>query len=377
MALKDITRAAVDAAIAEFAALGREQFLTRYGFRRARSYMVMTDYGPMDSKAVVGVAHGKLPGQVPLRSAQFTGGEASVATLLRNLGYEVSSDEQDSPAPPVFREGEIYHRRREIHEILGGQQQGGISSPVLAPYVFLFTGEHGEQHGYRDGWNDGIFLYTGEGQVGDMQFVRGNRAIRDHRADRKELVLLEATRTKGFYRCLGSFECIGWDHQTRPDSKGGMRQAIVFQLQKLEAPTAVLGAHENVAESSLNDLRARAFSSASVQRGPRPTLRSVHARSDAVKAYVLRRAAGLCEACDTPAPFKTAVGTPYLEPHHIDRLSDGGLDRPDVVAAICPTCHRRIHHGADGQMLNDQLRATIARKEAALGFGSIQNASES
>ena len=65
--------------------------------------------------------------------------------------------------------------------------------------------------------------------------------------------------------------------------------------------------------------------------------------------------------------FETVAGTPYLEPHHIDRLSDGGLDRPDVVGAICPTCHRRIHHGSDGKTLNDRLREAIASKEKALG----------
>lgn len=36
-----------------------------------------------------------------------------------------------------------------------GQQQGGISTPAGAPYVFLFTGETGAQYGYSDGWGGG------------------------------------------------------------------------------------------------------------------------------------------------------------------------------------------------------------------------------
>jgi hypothetical protein len=53
--------------------------------------------------------------------------------------------------------------------------------PDGAPFIFLFTGESGNQYGYQDGWkDDDTFEYTGEGQRGPMEFVRGNRAIRDH-----------------------------------------------------------------------------------------------------------------------------------------------------------------------------------------------------
>jgi 5-methylcytosine-specific restriction protein A len=80
----------------------------------------------------------------------------------------------------VFSPGQMY-RRRELHERFGGQWQGGISTPAKAPFIFLITGKSGKQHGYSDEWtNDGIFLYSGEGQRGDMRFVGGNRAICDH-----------------------------------------------------------------------------------------------------------------------------------------------------------------------------------------------------
>lgn len=371
MPLKDITRDAVEAAVAEFAALGRDEFLKKYGFRHARAYLLETASGPMDSKAIVGAAHGFVPGLKALRADEFSGGDATVASLLQNLGFRLVGQDADALGPPVFREGETYNRRREIHGVLGGQQQGGISTPTRGPYVFLFTGEQGTQHGYRDGWHEGMFLYTGEGQVGDMQFRAGNRAIRDHRADRKDLVLLEATQTKGSYRCLGTFECVGWELQPRPDRTGAIRQAIVFQLQKVEGSAEDTPTSDVAVELDLATLRSRAFASAVIQKGPRNSSRIVHARSEVVKAYVLRRAGGNCEACGSEAPFETAAGTPYLEPHHIDRLSDGGLDRPDVVAAVCPTCHRRIHHGADGRTLNDRLRQAIAEKEDALDSSNV------
>jgi hypothetical protein len=79
------------------------------------------------------------------------------------------------PFRQTFEVGKIYHRQRDIHQAFGGQKRGGLSTPGGCPFVFLFTGESGEQFGYSDGWRpDGIFAYTGEGQNGDMTFVRGN-----------------------------------------------------------------------------------------------------------------------------------------------------------------------------------------------------------
>jgi hypothetical protein len=58
----------------------------------------------------------------------------------------------------VFEIGRVYNRRSEIHEPYGGQWQGGISTPRDWPFIFLFTGESGEQYGYEEGWDDnGVF----------------------------------------------------------------------------------------------------------------------------------------------------------------------------------------------------------------------------
>ena len=59
--------------------------------------------------------------------------------------------------------------------------------------------------------------------------------------------------------------------------------------------------------------------------------------------YALRRAKGFCQLCDLPAPFLKKDGTPFLEVHHIEYLSNGGDDTIENVAAICPNCHRKMH----------------------------------
>ena len=76
MGLKDITRQAVLAAIAEYDRVDQPAFLSRYGFDPARLYLLVHDGKPYDSKAIVGAAHGFLLGEKPLTASQFSGGES-------------------------------------------------------------------------------------------------------------------------------------------------------------------------------------------------------------------------------------------------------------------------------------------------------------
>ena len=66
-----------------------------------------------------------------------------------------------------------------------------------------------------------------------------------------------------------------------------------------------------------------------------------------------------CEACGSSAPFENRDGDPYLHAHHIHELNNGGSDTIDSVAAVCPNCHYRIHHGQDGDEYNQELLETI------------------
>ncbi len=84
-------------------------------------------------------------------------------------------------------------------------------------------------------------------------------------------------------------------------------------------------------------------------------------RDAAVKAWVLQQAAGTCESCETPAPFKTADDLPYLELHYVRHLAEGGSDIVSNAVALCPNCHREIHHGANAQALEAWLYDNIER----------------
>lgn len=135
-----------------------------------------------------------------------------------------------------YQVGALYNRRQEIHGRLGGQMQGGISTPANSSFVILFTGEAGKQHGYHDFWDDsGVLHYYGEGQSGDMQDRGGNRAIREHQQNGKRLLLFQMMGRAQPYRFLGEF-CFrhAYSKDGVPDTSGGARTAIVFMLEPVE-----------------------------------------------------------------------------------------------------------------------------------------------
>ncbi len=69
----------------------------------------------------------------------------------------------------------------------------------------------------------------------------------------------------------------------------------------------------------------------------------VYHRDPTISAYVKKRANGYCQLCNTKAPFNDQNGDPYLECHHIEWLSKGGMDSADNCVALCPNCHRKMH----------------------------------
>ncbi|MEO5897296.1 MAG: DUF3427 domain-containing protein [Vicinamibacterales bacterium] len=104
-------------ALDEFDNLGRDNFLAKHGFGRARSYFLVRDGRAYDSKAIAGAAHGcQHPELGPLRPADFSGGDATVRTRLESLGFQVVVTEPAHAPARVSVQFEDYSRR-EVHDI--------------------------------------------------------------------------------------------------------------------------------------------------------------------------------------------------------------------------------------------------------------------
>ncbi|WP_326645260.1 hypothetical protein OG884_12625 [Streptosporangium sp. NBC_01755] len=102
----------------------------------------------------------------------------------------------------------------------------------------------GKSFGYNfDGWNEDhtIFLYTGDGRVGDQQMRDGNRAILEHHAKDRALRLFVAdglipgTKQKN-HRYIGKFEVDverPFFLEEAPDQNKELRTVFVFRLRPL------------------------------------------------------------------------------------------------------------------------------------------------
>lgn len=72
-----------------------------------------------------------------------------------------------------------------------------------------------------------MFSYTGEGQLGDMKFSKGNLALRDHIQNGKRVFLFESY-TKGYVKFIGEVELFDVDFIETHDTSGTTRIGIKF-----------------------------------------------------------------------------------------------------------------------------------------------------
>lgn len=125
------------------------------------------------------------------------------------------------------------YKRSSLHDQFGGNRQGGISPSAKFPFIFIFSGKSGAQYGYKDGWdNKNVFSYTGEGQEGDMQFVKGNLALREHKEKGKRIFLFESDGST-FVKFVSEMEFYDADYFETPDKNGINRVGIRFFLNRI------------------------------------------------------------------------------------------------------------------------------------------------
>ena len=129
------------------------------------------------------------------------------------------------------------YKRTELHKFFGGQTQGGISTPSNSKYVFIIAyKKSGKDFGYEDGWDmeRNFYFYTGEGQVKDMQMIRGNKAIKDHKENDKKILLFQETK-ETYIKLEAELIFIDFEYIQTIDREGNNRRAIQFRLQSIDS----------------------------------------------------------------------------------------------------------------------------------------------
>ncbi|UVE19406.1 HNH endonuclease [Pseudomonas sp. LS44] len=203
-----------------------------------------------------------------------------------------------------------------------------------------------------------------------------DRAIK---IDGEEILLLEAGHTEELRTAIGAQQA---RLKVNPDSKGGNRTKRILLHSSLISPQdwiqistgsfnsaqLLKQLQEPTADNAELEVRATALIRSMLEVPPgraKPAsttaTSTVYARDPAVKAWVLQRADGCCELCDCSAPFLREDGLPYLEVHHVKPLAEGGSDRISNTIALCPNCHRRMHHGQSKLDLREEAVRKIPR----------------
>jgi 5-methylcytosine-specific restriction enzyme A len=377
MALKDITRQAVLAAVAEYDEVGQEAFLGRYGFDRARSYLLAYEGSTYDSKAVIGAAHGYLPGEAPLSSRQFSGGEATVGRLLRKLGFAVQvGDELTAERLERLLTGLQVHR------------PGGVPA-LYQPITLLWAlarARRGESRLVP--WEEtkqevkALFRRYGRGNEGDRVYYP---VAALHSAGLWEL----DAEPEQVPTAHGSSVPQRWFEEHQP--RGGLVQPVYDLVREsAEALSAAVSAltatffagadpapllsrlglsepagpgpleislHDRAGEYQRLCARADAFWRERDSRRARTTS-DVPVRSDDARCAVLLRSEGHCEnpGCTGDICDLTDTGAPILEVDHIQDLALGGEDDPAQMIALCPNCHSVKTRGRT----RDQLRIVLS-----------------
>jgi len=204
---------------------------------------------------------------------------------------------------------------------------------------------------YEDKWFGNKLHYVGKGLAGDQTLTRENKILAESSINGVIPHLFEVL-IKGIYIYRGQVKLYDKPYQkSQPDENSNQRQVWVFPLEFNDNSRPIENTQiEDLFQAKFNsaqklsneELEKKANKLAEID-GYREVTTSRYQRNPYVVAYTLRRANGICELCEKPAPFNKPNGEPYLEVHHVKHLKDGGEDMTENALALCPNCHRMMH----------------------------------
>jgi len=389
MALRDITREQVLAAVGEYDALGQEAFLAKYGFDRSRAYLLIHEGKTYDSKAVVGAAHGLGSGNQALSAGEFSGGEATVGHLLRRLGFTVEVSADPDAAELI----------KQITSLTVDRSSG---RPALyQPITLLWAIGRAYRGGPRmESWD------ITHRQVGELleRHGRGARPRPDYpiaalrRAGLWELDADgdETPNAHGDTELRRWFDThqprsglVSWAYDLMQSSHRARVPAVGAILDTFfsDADPALLLEDVGLSETGISALMGEDLPQDSPAEeayrkfcgiadryqergagGRAARALNVLLRSAAARRAVLIRSGGRCEnpGCTGQAEDLTDSGDAILEVDHIKELAQGGADNPAQMIALCPNCHAIKTRGRTREQLREVLLITARRRHDAL-----------
>jgi 5-methylcytosine-specific restriction protein A len=363
VALRELSRREILQAVAEYDRLGPDRFLEKYGFGAARSYWLVVDGKTYDSKAIVGAAHGYLPGREPLAAYDFSGGAATVGRLLSGLGFQVTQ------AVPGLTVGELVELlsvlrpfrsptgRRALYQPLAllwavGRAHRGLARMAEWSETEASLGEFLERHGEqpRPHYPVAALYHASLWDLGGPRPVppaHGDAPLRWFASNQPvgglPAPVYNLVRYSGEAR-LAAAAAIVDSYLQDAD-----HDAILADAGLADADVAddeVPAGDVIVVRSPLEEEYRRlcAIGRGASNRGTRlgqPRISVDILRLESARRAVLLRSEGHCENphCTGEPQDITDAGRPILEVDHIQDLAKGGPDHPEQMIALCPNCH--------------------------------------
>ena len=161
--------------------------------------------------------------------------------------------------------------------------------------------------------------------------------IKDDSIDKYEYILKEIP----YFKDLSENTIVEWGKSSQPVHSFANKKEIIFSSEHDVFEEEISKARKLSPKERLERIK-------NTPKMPERIITQTisYKRSPDVVAEVLRLANNKCENCLQDAPFnRKSDNTPYLEVHHIKFLSDGGEDTIENAIALCPNCHRNVHHG--------------------------------
>ena len=324
MAITDITPAEVQMALAEYDVLGQLGFLEKYGFKRARTYLLHHGGRDYDSKAILGAAHGFLTGEKPLTSDMFYGGKAAAAGDLRKLGFDVTGPGRN---PPWDRDElvlalDLYLRNPA--SVAAKTSSDVTQLSALLNKMSRLSGQTGDDR-YRNA--NGVYMKMMNFRSLDPSFT---------------------SQGKVGMQSGGALEKVIWaEYEGRHSDLAAAAKDIRLLVETANETEVellpIVGPYEGEEGGVIIRLHKR------YERDPR----LIAAKKRAAKAAGELR----CQVCgfDFEARYGE-LGADFIEVHHIrpvHTLKPGSKTKLEDLATVCSNCHRMAHRRREPLSLAD------------------------
>lgn len=325
-----ISRDGVFKALTEYDELGRDRFLSKYGYRPATGYLLLHEERIYDSKAIAGVAHKFDQGRA-LRPDELSGGRYHAARWLAQLGFTIRSSRS-----PDWTRDEI----------------------ILACDLAMVNG-----------WKR---LEFDDPRVIELSALLQTMLIHPEEL-RNELF----RNPNGVARKTVDITCRHPDYTGKPTNGNALDVEVMndFLTRPAEMSKVARRIRYGLAAGEFQGLPPEVEEEDDYSAPEGRLLLSLHRSRERNKGLrkrkidaVLRQGRQLaCEACgfDFEGVYGDR-GAGYIECHHVLPLHVAGEGRTKIsdLALICANCHRMIHRRAPWPTPGE-LRASIERKHAA------------